>query len=186
MSTYLADHGHEVLVTREPGGSRLGDHIRQLLLHHEKGLVINAKAELFLFLAARAQHVEEIIRPALLEDKVVLCDRYTDSSIAYQGFARKLGVEMVKKFSEYATDGMDPHLTFYLDIDPKTGLQRVEKAQKIPATFDRMELQKMEFHLLVRQAFMTIAHENPHRVKVLDATQTPDKVFQDALSYLPK
>lgn len=184
----LVSLGYNVLVTREPGGSRLGEAIRALLLHHDKELLIGNKAELLLFLAARAQHMDEIIRPALLEDKIVLCDRFTDSTLAYQGYARKLGVDQVKALASYASDGISPHLTFYLDIDPKVGLQRARKSQKVErgalGKLDRIESQKIKFHALVRNAFLTIAADEPNRIKVLDATKSPDKVFDDALSYL--
>lgn len=189
LSTYLEENGYSVIVTYEPGGCRLGDAIRQLVLHREKQLLIGRKAELLLFLAARAQHVEEVIAPALLENKIILSDRFSDSSVAYQGFARKLGMEEVEALSLFATGGIIPDLTFFIDIDPNVGLERTSRAVKIPASAgqpDRIESQKKEFHQLVRTAFLTIGKKDPGRIKILDGSQSKEHVYDAALNHLLK
>lgn len=183
----LVAEGYSVLVTREPGGSKLGDRIRDLLLHREAGFQVSAKAELFLFLAARIEHLEELILPALKEDKIVLCDRFNDSTIAYQGLGRGLGVENVEALCNYAVDGLQPNLTFYLDIDPALGLKRVRgaKKEKVKAgELDRIEALKHSFHMKVRKAFLEIAEKSPERVKVIDAHLSPEAVFKRAVEQL--
>lgn len=181
LKSYFEEEGHSVIATREPGGSRLGELLRDLLLNHEQNVTIGSKAELFLFLAARAQHVEEVISPALLEDKIVLCDRFTDSSIAYQGYARGLGMENVSALSAFATDELLPDLTFFLDISPEVALQRVGKERQ--RKLDKIEREERQFHAKVREAFLQIAKENPSRVKILDATEPKELVFRKALSH---
>jgi dTMP kinase len=184
LAKTLEEEGYSVITTREPGGSRLGEHIRDLLLHH-KDMSIGNKAELLLFLASRAQQVEEVIAPALLEDKIVLCDRFNDSSIAYQGYGRGLGIENIRALTAFSTCDLKPHLTFFLDVDPKEGLRRALAAAKIERRKpDRIEAQKQRFHQLVRSAFLKIAEEEPDRMKVIDANQTPDAVFEEAVSTL--
>lgn len=187
LHDFLQREGYQVVVTREPGGSRLGYQIRELLLHHGKEVKISDKAELFLFLSSRAQHVEEVIQPALSEDKIILCDRFSDSSIAYQGFARGLGMDEVEALCDYSTNGVSPHLTIYLDIDPKIGLKRALKAAKVTGTKgkpDRIEAQKHQFHLLVRKAFLKLAKKHPNRIKVIDAEKTAQEVFEETLALL--
>ena len=187
LKEHLEDAGYSVIVTREPGGSRLGEQIRDLLLHRLGDIPIGDKAELLLFLAARAQHVEEVIRPSLREDKIILCDRFNDSSVAYQGYARGLGMDNVIALSAFATEGVAPHLTLFLDIDPQLGLERASKTVKdnqLAGKPDRIEAQKQEFHALVRTAFLSIAQQDPKRVKVINAHDSPDKVFKQALQLI--
>ncbi len=170
----LRAQGRAVLKTRAPGGTRAGEAIRALLLNKE-GTPLIPRAELLLFLADRAQHVEEIITPALQKDQIVLCDRYNDSTIAYQGIARGLGKEEVRKLCTFATGGLDPHLTFYLDLDPATGLKRLKQGK------DRIEAEKLSFHEKIRAAFHQIAKEEKKRLRILDAAQSPDQVFHQAM-----
>lgn len=181
MKKRLEEEGHQVVVTREPGGSLLSEKIRDLVLHHGDQLKVGTRAELLLFLAARAQHIEEIILPALQASKIVLCDRFNDSSVAYQGFARGLGMEAVEAISLFATSSLAPDLTYFLDLDPEVGIQRALLADRI---LDDIESQKNDFHALVRQGFLEIAKKNPHRVKLIDASKTPDLVYEQAISYL--
>lgn len=176
----LTQAGYSVVVTREPGGSRLGETVRELLLNKEKNLLIGAKAELLLFLAARAEHVEEVIKPSLLEDKIVLCDRFNDSSIAYQGFARGLGMDDVEALCNFATDGLMPGITFFLDVDPSVGMERISKRSKP----DRIEALKNNFHAHVREAFLALSVKYPQRIKVLDAHKSAEQVFVQALKHL--
>lgn len=176
---YLTSRGYEVLKTREPGGTHLGEKIRSLVLEsrHEK---ISPFAELSLFLASRAQHVEQVILPALISGKIVLCDRFNDSSVAYQGIARNLGKNEVSKVCTFFSQGLDPSLTFFLDIDPKIGMARVQKSR----IKDRIEQEDFSFHTLVRDAFLTIAKENPQRVFILDASLPKHQVQQIAIQKL--
>lgn len=181
LQKHLEEEGHKVLVTREPGGSLLSEKIREIVLHHAKDVRLGSRAELLLFLAARAQHIEELILPALQAGKIVLCDRFNDSSVAYQGFARGLGMEAVENLSLFATQNLQPDLTFFLDLDPEVGIKRALLEER---TLDAIESQKNEFHALVRKGFLEIAKKHPERMKTLDASKTPEQVFQQAVKYL--
>jgi dTMP kinase len=173
---YLIEKGESVLQTRAPGGTDLGNKIRSLLLH-EQG-IINKKSELFLFLADRAQHVEEVIKPALLEGKIILCDRFNDSTVAYQGAARDLDPMQVQALCDFATGGLKPDLTFYLDIDPSIGLQRSIKKL---GTKDRMESESLTFHEKLRAAFHAIALKEPSRIHTLDGSLAPEILLQQSM-----
>lgn len=176
----LSDEGYPVIKTRAPGGSPLGEKIRALLL--EKGkLSLSSRAELLLFIADRAQHVEEVILPALKQGKIVLCDRFNDSTIAYQGGARGWDKKWVHKLCDFATDDLDPHLTLYLDIDPRIGFERLKKARHGK---DRIESEKLLFHQKIRKAFRQIAKEEPKRFRILDASCSPDEVFLEAMDQI--
>lgn len=166
-----------VLLTRAPGGTMTGELIRHLLLHHDEK-DISSHCELFLFLADRAQHVEQVIRPALAENKIVLCDRFNDSTVAYQGGARGFDPAWVRKLCHFATKDLEPNITLYLDIDPLEGLKRVQRSK------DRIEKEDMSFHQKIRMAYLEIAKKEPTRFYVLDASKEPDDVFQQALSVL--
>ena len=173
------DAGKIVLQTRAPGGTSFGEKIRSMLLHEEKAL--NKKTELFLFLADRAHHVEEVIRPALLEGKVVLCDRYNDSTVAYQGVARELDPLFVRSLCSFATGDLEPDLTFYLDIDPLVGLERAERSS---GSKDRMESESISFHQKIRKAFHSMAQKEPSRIRQLDATVSSDILLKEATELL--
>ncbi len=175
MARQLFHEGRQVLKTREPGGTKLGEHIRAILLQHSEP--VSPYAELSLFLASRAQHVMEVIGPALEEGKIVLCDRFNDSSVAYQGAARGLGVEQVSAFCKFVSQGIEPHLTFYLDLDPKVGLTRAAKERKQ----DRIESEALMFHQKIREAYLAIHKEDPKRFHLIDAGLPPAKVFEEAM-----
>ncbi|HXF29668.1 MAG TPA: dTMP kinase [Chlamydiales bacterium] len=168
---------HEVLLTREPGGTPLGEEIRNVLLHSSD---VHPKAELFLFLAARIQHVEGIIKPALKQKKIVLCDRFSDSTIAYQGGARGLGVEYVVQLTQQAIGNFEPDTTFYIDIDPVAGLARAGKK----AAHDRIEKEAIHFHESVRAAFLLLEKNNPHRFHILDGMKPKEALFQEAMEII--
>jgi dTMP kinase len=174
----LSSQGYTILKTREPGGTALGEDIRSALLHHTGPL--SPYAELSLFLASRAQHILEVIGPALEEGKVVLCDRFNDSSIAYQGAARGLGMEKVKAFCEFISQGLKPNLTLYLDLDPEVGLSRAAKVRKQ----DRIESETLLFHRKIREAFIEIHLADQHRFRLLDATLPPERVFHEAMKMI--
>jgi len=176
MAMQLASTGYEVLKTREPGGTKLGEHVRQILLQHSHEKV-SVYAELCLFLASRAQHISEVIGPALEARKIVLCDRFNDSSVAYQGAARGLGMEKVAAFCDFISEGLEPQLTLYLDIDPELGLSRAKKSR----AQDRIESETLAFHSKIREAYLSILKESPRRFHRLDASKAPIEVFNEAM-----
>lgn len=146
MARELEARGHQVVVTREPGGSALGEHIRRWLLNRDASFTVGMKAELLLFLAARAQHIEELILPALKAGKIVLCDRFNDSTVVYQGYARGLGAQDVQELCRVACGAVVPDLTFFLDVDVRLGLRRTQGAHKENAgagEVDRIEAEGM-------------------------------------------
>lgn len=173
----LKEKGLAVVKTRAPGGTHVGEVIRNLLLNREEA-PLAPRTELFLFLADRAQHVEEIIAPSLKKGQIVLCDRYNDSTITYQGAARGLGEDEVRKLCAFACQGLEPHLTLYLDLDPQIGLKRL---QQVKEGKDKIEAETLLFHQKIRQAFHQIAKKEAGRFKILDASRTPDEVFKNAL-----
>lgn len=179
--TFISN-GFPVVKTREPGGTHLGEMVRAILLQTSNGIHhMSAYAELCLFLASRAQHIAEIIGPALVRGKIVLCDRFNDSSIAYQGAARGLGMHEVSNFCDFISQGVEPHLTLYLDIDPEVGLKR---AMKNRGSHDRIESETIAFHQKIREAYHLIQKEHPHRLKFLDAAKTPNAVFRQAIDLI--
>lgn len=173
---YLKKQGRDVIQTRAPGGTEIGQDIRNLLLHkHDAPL--SKRGELLLFLADRAQHVDELILPQLKKGKIVLCDRFDDSTIAYQGGARGFTEALVVKLCDFATGGLSPHLTLYLDLDPKIGFER---AQKSRTSKDRIESETLKFHQKIRKSFRKIAKKEPKRFIMIDASQSPDEVYAEA------
>ncbi len=175
----LTSSGYRILKTREPGGTELGEEVRHLLLQERKEKM-SPFAELALFLASRAQHVREVIFPALTLGYIVLCDRFNDSSIAYQGIARNLGKEKVAAACHFFSEGLIPDLTFYLDIDPFQGIQRVKKNRKP----DRIEGETLSFHETIREAYLTLQREQSKRIYLLDATLSKEIVYQEALEVI--
>lgn len=168
LEQLLQSVGHEVVRTREPGGTDIGERIRTLLLEHDQGEV-DARTEALLFAASRAAHVTQRILPALEQGAAVLCDRYVDSSLAYQGAGRGLGVDRIAALNEWATSGVRPDLTVVLDIDP--ALSRQRRSERDGGTAgDRIESAEDTFHQRLRQAFLDRAAEEPHRYLVIDAT----------------
>lgn len=161
LTQWLRDQGRDVIRTREPGGTPAGEAIRAVLLGNEYA-GLDARAEALLFAAARGEHVSRVIRPALEAGTDVVCDRYMDSSIAYQGIGRDLG-EQVREINLWATRGLVPDLTVVLDIDPKIGLSRVKEP-------DRLESEPLAYHQAVRQAFLDIAASDSSRYLVVDAS----------------
>jgi dTMP kinase len=177
---YLERLGYDVAQTRAPGGTVLGQQIRNLLLHtHDAPL--SKRCELLLFLADRAQHVDELILPHLKQKKIVLCDRFNDSTIAYQGGARGLTESLVRKLCDFACDGLKPDLTLYLDLDPKIGFQRAQKAGMVK---DRIESEALAFHQKIRKTFKQIAKKEPKRFIIIDASKTADQVYAQAKVYI--
>lgn len=181
LYVYLTEGGYpQVIKTREPGGTIFGKQVRDLLLN-QNTIPIDSRAELLLFLADRAHHVETLIKPALSENKIIICDRFTDSSLAYQGAARKTrDLEQMEKVCLFATDGLVPDLTFYLDLDPEIGLTRIKRNK------DRLENENIDFHRRVRRGYLDLAYKHPHRIFLLDANQSPGAVLQEAIAKIKK
>ncbi|MFZ4847931.1 MAG: dTMP kinase [Caldilinea sp.] len=168
LGAALADRGEAVLLTREPGGTALGDAIRGLLLD-PAFTTMSPRAETLLFQAARAQLVDTVVRPALATGQVVLCDRYIDSTLAYQGYGHGQLLTALRQLGDYATGGLLPTLTLYLDIDVHTGLER--KRSGAAEEWNRMENQPSAFHQRVRQGYLALAAADPGRWCLLDASQ---------------
>ena len=176
---YLRGLGRDVLTTFEPGGTELGQEIRNLLLHR-KGDVA-PRSEALLYAADRAHHVATKIRPALTEGKIVITDRYLDSSVAYQGAGRKLSAEEVRNISVWAVDGLLPDLTILLNLDAAKAAERRETTGQ---EADRLEREKLDFFEAVRSEFLKLAAAEPNRFLVVDAEQTPEEIFEKILAKL--
>lgn len=178
----LLSENYNVISTREPGGVSTGEEIRNILLDGEN---IDIRTEVLLFAASRREHLVEKVIPALNNNKVVLCDRYIDSSLAYQGYARGIGIEEVKKINEFAINGLYPDLTIYLDIDAEVGRERILKNQR---SQNRLDKETLTFHQKVIEGYKTLIKTNPERFKVVDATQSIESVvsatYEIILSYL--
>lgn len=168
---WFESRGREVIVTREPGGTELGTEIRRLVQNGPED--VDARTEALLYAADRAYHVATVIGPALERGAVVLGDRYIDSSLAYQGAARSLGVDEIASLSAWATQGLYPSLTFLLDLPPEVGARRRTDAP------DRMERESMDFHERVRHQYLRLADSEPDRIVVIDAVGTVDEVFSE-------
>ncbi len=173
----LSQREYSVCRTREPGGTSLAETIRNYLLHSPDSL--EARAELLLFGAARAQHVAQVIRPALARNEIVLSDRFADSSLAYQGGGLELDSGFIRSMNAFATDNLQPDITFFLDIDPQLGQSRRDGEKA-----DRIEARGMEFQNRVRIAFLEIAREEPQRFLVLNADQTREALHAEILNVL--
>ena len=178
LNKYLQEKGFKTLVTREPGAKGLGEKLREILLNYDGE--VSPNCESFLFLADRAQHVDCVIKPALKDGVIVLCDRHTDSTVAYQGYGRQLDIAQIKKLNEIAVSGLKPDLTIVFDIDIETSMQRVGK------TKDRMESAGMDFFNRVRNGYLAIAKEEPNRVKVVNAVDTIEGIHEKVVNEVNK
>ena len=170
LDEYLRARGKSTLLTREPGAKGLGVKLREILLNYEGP--VSPNCESFLFLADRAQHVDCIIKPALEEGKIVLCDRHTDSTVAYQGYGRGLDIKQINMLNNIAVNGIKPDLTIVFDIDIQTSLARVGNEK------DRMESAGIEFFNRVRNGYLEIAEKEPERVKIINASDTIDNIHK--------
>ena len=173
----LINHGFDALLTNEPGGTTIGEQIRNILLkvdHRDMAYI----TELFLYNAARAQHLYEKILPALNQNKIVITDRFSDSTIAYQGYGRGIDLNLLITLDNIATGGIKPNLTILFDLDVEIGLRRNRDINKI----DRLELEDIEFHKRVRAGYLQIAQKEPSRIKIIDASETisiiSDKIWE--------
>lgn len=178
LAKYLKAQGREVVVTREPGARGLGEKIREILLNYDGE--VSSRAEAFMFLADRAQHIDVIVNPAIKSGKIVLCDRHTDSSVAYQGYGRRLDIDEIKRLNSIATNGKNPDMTLIFDIDVETSMARVGD------TKDRMESAGIEFFNRVRNGYLEIAKQEPNRVKVLDASKSIEEIHKNVIALYEK
>lgn len=184
LSQELGRRGLDVLLTREPGGCGLGRAIRPIVLD-ARTRSLNMRAELYLFLADRAQHVAEVIRPALEAGQIVLCDRYTDSTLAYQGYGRGLDPEKLRRINEMATGGLTPDLTLLMDLPVGIGLERAglrNQRQGTVLSEGRFDAESVDFHERVRQGYLALAEEEPQRIARINAEQRPEDVLLQCLS----
>ncbi|MEL7637180.1 MAG: dTMP kinase [Anaerolineaceae bacterium] len=171
LAQFLEDSSLQVVKTREPGGTKIGDQIREVLVRMDN-TELHPRTEILLFLAARAQLVEELIIPSLQQGKIILCDRYGDSTLAYQGYGHGLDLETLRAMLQFATGGLKPDLTILLDVDVLTGLKR----KKIKEEWNRLDAFELSFHERVRAGYKILAEQEPERWKIVDATQDPDQV----------
>jgi dTMP kinase len=179
LKEYLTQKGIPCKVTREPGGCPIGERIRKILLnpdHREMAPL----GELFLYEASRTQHVREVIEPLLKRGTVVLCDRFTDASVAYQGYGRKVDLNLVGRLNRLSSGGVRPDVTFLLDCPIDLGLKRAIRRNRAlnQEKEDRFEREKVEFHRRVREGYLSIAKKEPQRVRVIDTRQTEERVFE--------
>ncbi|MFL7790893.1 MAG: dTMP kinase [Anaerolineae bacterium] len=173
---WLCEQGYEAELTREPGGTDIGNLIRDVL-HDPRHTAMDATAEILLYSADRAQHVAQCIRPALAAGKIVVSDRYYDSTLAYQGYGRGLDLEMLRAITAFATGGLMPDLTLYLDIAPEEGLKR---RQSNGGEWNRLDAETLEFHQRVRAGYMELIAQEPERWVVIDAARKVEEV-QEAI-----
>ncbi len=177
---FLTNEGYRILTTREPGGNKIAESIRNIILDNNN-TEMDAHAEALLFAASRSQHFSEVILPALQDNKILLCDRFIDSSLAYQGHARGLGIDKVYEINKFAIGDLLPDLTLFIDVPPKVGLKRVfSNTRKV----DRLDLETLEFHEKVYEGYMIIAKKYENRFKIVDGTQPVEKVIKDAIKII--
>ncbi|TGD19668.1 dTMP kinase [Levilactobacillus suantsaiihabitans] len=174
--------GDRLTITREPGGNPISESIRSIILDRAN-TAMDYRTEALLYAAARRQHLAQTILPALAADKLVLCDRYVDSSVAYQGAGREIGEAAVAKMNEFATDGLLPELTIYFDVPAVVGLRRIQ-AHRDPTKVDRLDVEQTAFHDRVRAAYLKLQAAHPDRIKLIDATQDPATVVAQSLALI--
>ena len=179
----LEENGHQVVITREPGGVPISEAIREVILD-QKNTEMDGKTELLLYIASRRQHLIEKVLPALESGKLVIMDRFIDSSVAYQGFGRGLGVSDIEWLNRFATDGLKPDVTLYFDLDVEEGLARIARNKN--REVNRLDLEGLDMHRRVRQGYLYAFENEPDRIVKIDASQTLESVVQDSLAVLNK
>ena len=178
LAQYFEKKGKKVVLTREPGGKGLGEKVREILLNYDGE--VSDRCESFLFLADRAQNIDIIVKPAVKQGEIVLCDRHIDSTVAYQGYGRGLDINEINMLNNLATGGKKPDLTLVFDVDVETSMKRVGKEK------DRMESAGIEFHNRVRNGYLELAIQEPDRIKVLDATKTIEEIHEKVIEIIEK
>ena len=178
VKEFLLEEGYDVIITREPGALDIGQKIRNILLHNEG--FVSDRCEMFLFLADRSQHIDALIKPSIDNGKIVLCDRHTDSTIAYQVYGRGQNINLLKELNNIAVHGVVPDLTLLYDVSTKTAQERVGLEK------DRMESAGLIFHEKVRNGYLELQKENSDRIKLIDANRTIEEVFEDTKKNIVK
>lgn len=176
LAEWLREQGYNVYTTREPGGTLISDQIRTIL-HDLENTAMHPRTEILLYLASRSQHVEEVIRPLLEKDTIVLCDRYADSTLAYQGYGHGVDIPTLKKLLDFSTGGLYPDLTILLDLNVEVGLERRKQSG---GEWNRLDAYALAFHKRVREGYLTLVADEPQRWRIVDAAQSFDDV-QNAL-----
>jgi dTMP kinase len=169
-------YGDNLMLTREPGGNKISESIRNIILA-PINTEMDVRTEALLYAAARRQHLMETVIPALKAGKLVISDRYVDSSVAYQGGGREIGEQAVWQMNQFAIDGLEPDLTVYLDIESEEGIRRIKTHRT--DEINRLDVEALEFHQRVRKSYLNLLEQNPERIKLVDASQPLDKVLQD-------
>ena len=186
LTAYLKEKNFPFLLTREPGGTAIGDRIRQILLSSENSR-LEPVAEFFLYAAARAQHISQVVLPALTEGKTVLCDRFADATIAYQGNGRGLNLAWIEEIHDRFLKGLKPNLTFLLDLPVEEGLRRAwKRMENQTVKEDRFEKEALAFHQRVREGYLLLAHKEPNRIIVLDGMKDEQSLHREILNHLPE
>jgi len=188
IADFLKTTGRDFVITREPGGTEIGMKIRQILLD-PKNRALTPKAELFLYAADRTQHIEQLILPALNEGKIVVTDRFADSTTVYQGYARGIDLGLVEKINELVLNGLKPDLTILLDLSPSVGLDRIGNQLQVGERTDsesRFEREELVFHEKIREGFLTLARKEKDRFRIIDADRRPSTVANDVILVLKK
>jgi dTMP kinase len=184
VGAWFVDQGRDCVVTKEPGGTPISDRIRAILLD-SAAAGMDAMTELMLYAASRRQHVVEIIRPAVQSGRTVFCDRYTDATLAYQGYGRLLDLDRLQTLNQWATDGLKPGLTLLFDLDEETGLARAHARNAgMDVDESRFELEDLRFHRRVREGYLALAAAEPDRFAIVDAIGSIDEVFARTLDTL--
>jgi dTMP kinase len=186
LSAYFKKKSLPFLLTREPGGTAIGDRIRQILLSSENNRM-EPVTEFFLYAAARAQHISQVVLPALTEGKTVLCDRFADATAAYQGYGRGLNLAWIEEIHERFLNGLKPNLTFLLDLAEEEGLRRAwKRMENQTVKEDRFEKEALAFHRRVREGYLVLARKEPNRIILLDGMKDEQSLHREILTYLPK
>ncbi len=177
----LVKQGYDILQTREPGGSTIAEEIRSIILD-KKNTLMDSRTEALLYAASRRQHLVEVVLPALKENKIVICDRYLDSSLAYQGYARGIGIDNVMSINSFAIDKTFPQLTIFLDLTPEEGLKRIAKNDQ--REVNRLDLEKISFHQKVYEGYQILIERYPERIKVVDARKEIKEEVDDCIKLI--
>lgn len=193
LAEYFNKKNLPCVITREPGGTEIGEEIRNIVKHHAGKNPVSDETELLLFAASRAQHVKEVILPALVKGTHVICDRFTDSTVAYQGYARGGNLMFIDVLNKFASIGCRPDLTVILDLTPEESQARITDRNKGEKIHDRIENEHVSFHIKVRNAFLEIAKDEPNRVKIINSARIIDdvhgdivKAVENAIAKLPR
>ena len=186
LAKYFKDIGRTALVTREPGGTAVGEEIRHIVKHHIGDTAVTDEAEVLLFGASRAQHIGKVIQPVLYRGDIVICDRFVDSTTAYQGYARGLNMEFINSLNQFAVCGCMPDITILLDLTAEESMERSRNREETLLIEDRIESERLDFHKRVRDGFLKIATSNPERIKVIPAIDTIENIHNKIVEYLKR